>query len=230
MVMATQQWRSKMWAHQEAQSKNLDCVWRGLSNIVDALRMQRELQERRHKEIIRMMKWLGLGLLASAFLLGGLVYSAVAGETSFNGGLGGLFVFEDGGVFDVSSYSVGVTYRPDRVEDVSTLVKGKVVTTALVAPSPFMFWTNRVIRDNAGDIDFVGLGYSIWSPTFAMLEIIPEVAGTIKYLDNDKARLGAYGGVRIPFSAGGNAYRLVFGGGWEGDHALVAVSLNFATE
>ena len=79
--MPTPQWRSKMWAHQQVQSKVLSEVAGGISALVEVaknrnqwLEGQAHLQERRHKETMKMMKWLAIGMVAivvlCAFMLG----------------------------------------------------------------------------------------------------------------------------------------------------------------
>ena len=182
---------------------------------------------------------LAVGAVGMLVVLIALACNAWAGETSFSGGLGGLFVFESEGVFDVTSYTLGVAYRPDRITETETPVDVirddgtagvDYVPTTITENSPFLFWTARAIRDGAGDVDFIGVGYSVWRPEWAGLEIIPIVSGTIKYIDADHAKLGAYGGVRIPFSVQTQNYQLEFGGGWEGDNPLVGVALTFATK
>lgn len=150
-----------------------------------------------------------------------LALPAVADDTfTFNGGYGGLFVFQDDGTWSTSSFDLGATYQP---EVINLTAKGPEA-----ASSPWIFWDNQAVRDGAPDINMIGLGYRLYDWPSAGLSFYLEGAATLKGIEADKVKIGEYGGLRVPFTAAGKSMRFHVGGGWDGDDPILVVRLNFA--
>ena len=123
--MPVQQWRSKMLNATDAQNDILVEANRNLRDIVinhghlgQGLAAWQELQKRRHKEVVRMMKWIGLGILFCAFLLGGLVYQAVAGEVPITADAGvSVMIGYKQPAESVRDLGVGIGYRPTYLDE-----------------------------------------------------------------------------------------------------------------
>jgi len=175
------------------------------------------------------MKWLGLGILAIVFLLGGLTYSALAGETAFAGGVGGIYTWDEGNTFSGSGYPIGITYIPDRVLDVTTITKAGVVTTSAIVPSPLFFSTTQVIRDGEPDLNFTGVGYRLYDWKEAGIQIYFETDVVLKLVDADTYKVGGAGMIRIPFEVNTQSFRFQAGGGWC-DEPILIFAINFATK
>ena len=178
-----------------------------------------------------MMKWIGLGILACAFLLGGLVYQAVAGETSFNGGYGGLYTWNGGNSFSGSGFPLGVTYVPDRVVDVPQTNKNGTTIGVIqeIVSSPLFFSTTQVVRDGDPDLNFTGVGYRLYNWRTAGVEIYLEADVALKLVSADTYKVGGYGGIRVPFEVNTQKFRFQVGGGWVDDPIFV-FAINFATK
>lgn len=156
------------------------------------------------------MRWWSAVAVVVILVLAALPVSA---KTTLNGGYGGLFTLRNDGTFSASSYHLGATYRPD--------VEGDAV-------SPFMFFDNHIVRDGAPDLNMIGGAYSVYTWTAGGLELILEGAAVFKTIENNTAKIGGYGGARVPFTAMGKQMRFHVGGGWDGDDPILAVALNFA--
>ena len=134
-------------------------------------------------------------------------------NVQFSGGTGGYFLFDDSGTATSLSYNLGLTYIPDHL------------TT--FAQSPLAFWTNQVVRQGSYDMNMTGIGYRLYTWDEGGISLYLEAAGTTKRIAEDKYKVGAYSGVRIPFSVSGQAFRFTAGGGWDGDDPIMVLALNF---
>lgn len=169
--------------------------------------------------IYKQIRYLALlGLIIAVISVGSY---ASAGETSFDGGYGGLFTFRDDGTISASAYSLGVAYRPDIVSTVA----GKTIG----GKSRLLFWSNQIIRDGDRDVNFTGGGFSFGE--WEGVEIIAEGSAVFTgFPGADAVTVGAYGGIRLPFTVQTQRFQFKLGGGWDGIDPLLLIILNFATK
>jgi len=174
-----------------------------------------------------MMKWIGLGLLACAFLLGGLVYQAVAGETSFNGGLNGYYKWIDEKNGNHFAYNVGVQYVPD----ILTTEITRAGLATVPGSSPLSFWTNQVIDTNGSQTNITGMGYRFLDLRKSLgIQLIWDAGASFHYKGENVYTVGWLTGLRCPFTVATQNYRAMLQGGNDGDNWVMLLGINFATQ
>jgi hypothetical protein len=144
---------------------------------------------------------------------------ATPSNTSFNGGTGGIFSFDDEGRVRGWGYPIGATYRPDIIDEEEGTLTAEV--------SRLIFFTDQVIRDGLPDLNFTGMGVSIirWSG----VEFIGEGAAIFNGFPDDEVYVGAYGGLRMPFRVMKQKFQFKVGGGWDGQNPILVTTFNFVT-
>jgi hypothetical protein len=164
--------------------------------------------------------WFVGGILAGALVVA--LCSTVSADVNFNGGYSGFFEWETphSNVATGSAFDLGVTYRPDAVE---TLAPNKYQ----VKPESFEFFANGVVRDGQSDIGMIGGGYSLVN--LKSIEFILEGAAVEKQIDEGHYALGAYAGLKMPFTTLGQTFAFTVGGGYCSNPIMV-IGLNFLSQ
>ena len=168
-----------------------------------------------------MRRLLSIGAMTLALAMAAL--PALAGETNFSGGYGGIFTFQEDGT-QAGAYPIGIKYRPDVVDE-DNLTTGQ---------SRILFFTNQVIREEAANINFTGMGYSFGS--WQGVEFIGVGAVVFKgivSLDQIEhggyVTVGGYGGLSMPFRVSTQKFAFDTGYGWDGEFSFLVVALQFVT-
>lgn len=160
-----------------------------------------------------------VGLVVGAMLIGGGCGNVMAGNTTMSAGVGGWFVWESDHV-STSAIPISVSYRPDVFAD----------GTLGPSPSALSFTISQVVRDGSEDLTMLGVGYSAWQSANLGIELVPEVAGIIKYMENNTGQLGGYLGLGVPFTVNSQPFGFRVGGGYDGEFPVGQVALSFTTE
>jgi hypothetical protein len=155
-----------------------------------------------------------------------LAAALVEAGTGFTGGAGEVFTWhQDSKTATGAVYQLGAFYRPD---DVENTVAGRGLTKTTVSPANFVFWTSQAIRDGEPDLNFLGIGYSLWK--WPSLEILFEGAAVTKTLGAGIYKLGGMAQLDLPFTAAGQHWAFKVGGGYDGEFPILTLGLGFATQ